>query len=76
MGSRRTHGDRIARLRERGMTEDELARLSAPIGLDIGARTPEETAVSVAAEIVSARWGGSGRPLSRVAGPIHREHPT
>jgi xanthine dehydrogenase accessory factor len=76
MGSRRTHGDRISRLRDLGMTEEELARLSAPIGLDIGARTPEETAVSVAAEIVSARWGGSGRPLSRVAGPIHREHPT
>jgi xanthine dehydrogenase accessory factor len=75
MGSRRTHGDRISRLRDLGMTEEELARLSAPIGLDIGARTPEETAVSVAAEIVSARWGGSGRPLSRVAGPIHREHP-
>jgi xanthine dehydrogenase accessory factor len=75
MGSRRTHGDRLARLRERGLTEEELARLSAPIGLDIGARTPEETAVSVAAEIVSARWGGTGRPLSRIAGPIHREHP-
>ena len=75
MGSRRTHDDRVKRLRERGVTEAELARLSAPIGLDIGARTPEETAVSVAAEIVSARWGGTGRPLSESAGPIHREHP-
>ncbi len=75
MGSRRTHDDRLARLRERGLSDKEVARLAAPIGLDIGARTPEETAVSVAAEIVSARWGGSGRPLSETAGPIHREHP-
>jgi xanthine dehydrogenase accessory factor len=75
MGSRRTHDDRLARLRERGMGEKELAKLASPIGLDIGARTPEETAVSVAAEIVSARWGGSGRPLAEMSGPIHREHP-
>ena len=75
MGSRRTHDDRLARLRERGLSDEELSRLAAPIGLDIGARTPEETAVSVAAEIVSARWGGSGRPLSETMGPIHREHP-
>jgi xanthine dehydrogenase accessory factor len=75
MGSRRTHDDRLARLRERGLSDEELSRLAAPIGLDIGARTPEETAVSVAAEIVSARWGGSGRPLSETRGPIHREHP-
>jgi xanthine dehydrogenase accessory factor len=75
MGSRRTHDDRLARLRERGLTDAELARLSSPIGLDIGARTPEETAVSIAAEIVAARWGGSGQPLSDTAGPIHRGHP-
>jgi xanthine dehydrogenase accessory factor len=73
MGSRRTHDDRVKRLRERGLGEDELARLAAPIGLDLGARTPEETAVSVAAEIVSARWGGTGRRLSDTAGPIHRD---
>jgi xanthine dehydrogenase accessory factor len=71
MGSRRTHDDRLRRLRELGLTEAELARLHAPIGLDIGARTPEETAVSVAAEIIAARWGGSGQPLRSVAGPIH-----
>jgi xanthine dehydrogenase accessory factor len=71
MGSRRTNDERIAQLRDRGLTEDELARLHAPIGLDIGARTPEETAVSVAAEIVSARWSGTGAPLRTTAGPIH-----
>ncbi len=75
MGSRRTHEDRLARLREHGVSEKELSRLASPIGLDIGARTPEETAVSVAAEIISARWGGSGRPLTGMEGPIHRDHP-
>jgi xanthine dehydrogenase accessory factor len=73
MGSRRTHQDRLDRLRERGLTEDELARLHAPIGLDIGARTPEETAVSIAAEIIAQRWGGSGVQLRRADGPIHIE---
>ena len=71
MGSRRTHDDRLARLRERGLTDGELARLRSPIGLDIGGRTPEETAVSVAAEIVQLRWSGSGRPLSELRGAIH-----
>jgi xanthine dehydrogenase accessory factor len=71
MGSRRTHHDRLTRLRERGLTEAELARLASPIGLDIGARTPEETAISVAAEIIRGRWGGTGLPLSELAGPIH-----
>ena len=75
MGSRRTHEDRLRRLREEGLGEAELARLHSPIGLDIGARTPEETAVSVAAEIVASRWGGSGQRLSDTAGPIHHEHP-
>jgi len=58
-------------LRELGFTDTELARLRSPIGLDLGARTPEETAVSVAAEIVGLRWGGSGRPLGDTAGAIH-----
>ncbi len=76
MGSRRTHDDRLRRLREEGLTEAELARLSSPIGLDIGARTPEETAVSIAAEIIQHRWGGTGQPLSGTAGRIHGEmHP-
>jgi xanthine dehydrogenase accessory factor len=73
MGSRRTHDDRIARLRENGMTDADLARLRSPIGLDLGARTPEETAVSIAAEIISLRWGGTGRPLGETSGEIHRE---
>jgi xanthine dehydrogenase accessory factor len=71
MGSRRTHDDRLARLRDAGMTEDELARLRSPIGLDLGARTPEETAVSVAAELIQLRWGGSGHPLTDTTGRIH-----
>ncbi len=71
MGSRRTHDDRMDRLREAGLTDDELARLSSPIGLDLGARTPEETAVSIAAEIIAARWGGSGRRLAATGGRIH-----
>ena len=73
MGSRRTHDDRLKRLREEGVTEAELARLRSPLGLDIGARTPEETAVSIAAEIVQTRWGGTGQPLTALEGPIH--HP-
>jgi len=71
MGSRRTHDDRLARLREAGVTEEELARLSSPIGLDLGARTPQETAISIAAEIVATRWGGDGRRLGERDGPIH-----
>ena len=71
MGSRRTHDERLQRLRQRGLRDDELARLRSPIGLDLGARTPEETAVSVAAELIAARWGGSGRPLGDTSGRIH-----
>jgi xanthine dehydrogenase accessory factor len=71
MGSRRTHDDRLARLREVGMTEQELARLRSPIGLDLGARTPEETAVAIAAELIQLRWGGSGQPLTATTGRIH-----
>jgi xanthine dehydrogenase accessory factor len=75
MGSRRTHDERLARLRDRGLTDDELARLHSPIGLDLGGRTPEETAVSVAAELIQARWGGSGVPLTRTDGAIHASRP-
>lgn len=73
MGSRRTHEDRVQRLREAGVTDAELSRLASPIGLDLGARTPEETAVSIAAEIIARRWGGGGRPLTETAGRIHHE---
>ena len=71
MGSRRTNEDRALRLKELGFTDGDLARLHAPIGLDVGGRTPEETAVSIAAEIIAARWGGSGAELRQLAGPIH-----
>jgi xanthine dehydrogenase accessory factor len=73
MGSRRTHDDRLERLREVGLGADELARLHSPIGLDLGARTPEETAISIAAEIIAGRWGGTGEPLAATSGRIHGE---
>ncbi|MEU6372339.1 XdhC/CoxI family protein [Streptomyces sp. NPDC046909] len=71
MGSRRTHDERMKRLVDAGLTDRELARLCSPVGLDLGARTPEEVAVSVAAEIVALRWGGTGTPLTATAGAIH-----
>ncbi|HEX2313659.1 MAG TPA: XdhC family protein [Thermomonospora sp.] len=74
MGSRRTHHDRLRRLRRAGLTDGELARLRSPIGLDLGARTPEETAVAIAAEVVAARRGGTALPLGQTNGPIHHDH--
>lgn len=71
MGSRRTHEDRTDRLREIGLGDDDLDRLSSPIGLDLGARTPQETAISIAAEIIAGRWGGSGVRLAERPGRIH-----
>lgn len=73
MGSRRTHDDRLERLREVGLSEEELSRLRSPIGLDLGARTPEETAIAIAAELIQLRWGGTGTPLTTAEGRIHRE---
>jgi xanthine dehydrogenase accessory factor len=75
MGSRRTHQDRLTRLREAGLGDHELGRLRSPIGLDLGARTPQETALSIAAEIVGDRHGGTGVPLSTGV-PIHHSVPS
>jgi xanthine dehydrogenase accessory factor len=71
MGSRRTCEQRVTRLREQGLDDTELARLHSPIGLDLGGRTPQETAIAIVAEIVAHRYGGSGRRLGAVTTPIH-----
>jgi xanthine dehydrogenase accessory factor len=75
MGSRRTTVERNARLREVGLTDEQIGRVMGPIGLDIGARTPEETAISIVAEIIALRTGraatGSLAPLRDLDGPIH-----
>jgi len=71
MGSRRTHGSRVARLREAGVDDAGLARVHAPIGLDIGARTPEETAISICAEVIAQRTGRQAAQLRDAEGPIH-----
>jgi xanthine dehydrogenase accessory factor len=71
MGSRRTHDERLERLRDVGVTDVELARIHSPIGLDLGARTPEETAISICAEIISARTGRHAYSLRETEGPIH-----
>ena len=73
VGSRKTQGDRRARLREAGVGEEDLARLHGPIGLDLGGRAPSETALSIMAEIVADRYGGSGRPMiekARTTAPV------
>jgi xanthine dehydrogenase accessory factor len=72
MGSRRTHEDRVSRLRDAGVSDAELERVMAPIGLDIGARTPEETAVSICAEMIALRTGRTAPSLRDAEGPIHR----
>jgi xanthine dehydrogenase accessory factor len=71
MGSRRTHEDRLERLHAVGVTDEEISRMRSPIGLDLGARTPEETAISIAAELIQLHWGGSGHALTNTEGRIH-----
>lgn len=71
MGSRSTHDARLARLQEAGLGPDDLDRLMSPIGLDIGARTPEETAVSICAEIIARRTGRDVPSLRDGTGAIH-----
>ena len=75
MGSRRTHDNRTARLKEEGVTHEQLTRISSPVGLDIGARTPEETAVAITGEIIALRTGHPGGRLAERSGPIHAAGP-
>ena len=76
LGSRRTTEDRNRRLRDVGVTDEELERVFAPCGLDIGASTVEETAVAVLAEIIAARAGRRGQPLREAEGPIRHADTT
>ena len=71
MGSRKTHDKRLERLREAGVDDAGVARLQSPIGLDIGARTPEETAISICAEIIALRTGRTAQQLRDTSGSIH-----
>jgi xanthine dehydrogenase accessory factor len=71
LGSRRTQRERVERLRDAGIDEEGLARIHAPCGLDIGARTPAETVISILAEIVAVRTSRSGVSLQETSGPIH-----
>jgi xanthine dehydrogenase accessory factor len=71
MGSRRTNEGRVVRLREAGMSDADIAKVMSPIGLDIGARTPEETAIAICAEVIANRTGRRAGSLRDTSGPIH-----
>ncbi|OZC57103.1 XshC-Cox1 family protein [Rhodococcus sp. RS1C4] len=74
LGSRRTHSERLEKLRATGLSEHVLARVNSPLGLDLDARSPEETAISILAQLVADRSGASGQRLRQLDGPIHRQH--
>jgi xanthine dehydrogenase accessory factor len=61
----------LERLRDAGLDEESIARIHAPCGLDIGARTPPETVVSILAEVIAVRTGRGGESLRETSGPIH-----
>jgi xanthine dehydrogenase accessory factor len=71
LGSRRTQQRRAERLRDTGLDERSIARIHAPCGLDVGARTPSETAISILAEVIAVRTGRTGASLRETSGPIH-----
>jgi xanthine dehydrogenase accessory factor len=73
LGSRRTQERRVERLRDLGLDEQSIARIHAPCGLDVGARTPSETAISILAEVIAVRTGRTGESLRETSGPIHAE---
>ncbi len=74
MGSRKTHRDRVARLAADGWSDEEIDRIHGPIGLDIGAETPEEMAISILSEIIQVRYGhGTGLSLHGTQGRIHAQ---
>jgi len=76
LGSRQTQSRRVERLRAAGLDDEAIARIHAPCGLDIGARTPPETVVSILAEVIAVRTGRAGESLARSSGPIHPEGAT
>ena len=71
LGSRKTQARRVERLRDAGLDEEAIARIHAPCGLDIGARTPPETVISILAEVIAVRTGRAGESLRDTSGPIH-----